>query len=172
MRRRSGPRGPAEACPHVPPTTAHLQARLWAQDPVPWEGPPQLSAEPGGGGGAHFRPLRPISGRFPWELLGAGPCLRFVSGPWGRGGRGPGTEGTLRLHHPEAKRNCSGEGVRQDAATRGRQRAKAAAPGSPYPPPSLPHVLSLNVFKCLAKIWIKNKNCIAQSETEGQCHLS
>ena len=155
---------------HPPQPTCRRGSGL--RTPCPGRGPHSSALSRAGVAGRTSVHSGPSLAVFPWELLGAGPCLRFVSGPWGRGGRGPGTEGTLRLHHPEAKRNCSGEGVRQDAATRGRQRAKAAAPGSPYPPPSLPHVLSLNVFKCLAKIWIKNKNCIAQSETEGQCHLS
>lgn len=138
----------AEACFLVPPPqpTCWHHSELRAQ--CPGRGPHSSALSP-----APVQPFPPEH-QGSRESLGAGPRLLFVSGPlgpWWAGAR----DGVDTVCNPQTPmEKCPGEGAWQDA----KARSKDLCFWGPNPPPSLLHVLSLNLFKCLTKIQIKNKN--------------
>ena len=145
-----GPMISAEALFLVPPPPP--QPTCWHHSGLrtqcPGRGPHSSALSP-----APVQPFPPEH-QVSRESLGAGPCLLFVSGPlgpWWAGAR----DGVDTVCNPQTPmEKCPGEGAWQDAAA----RSKDLCLWGPNPPPSLLHVLSLNLFKCLTKIQIKNNN--------------
>ena len=143
-----GPMISAEARFLVPPTTTHLLASLWAQGPVPWEGSPQLSVKP-----SPCPAISPRAPGVPGVLRGRAMSPICLCPPGAMVGRGQGWSGHS-LQPPDA----NGKVPRGGRLAGCRARRKDLCFWGPNPPLSLLHVLSLNLFKCLTKIQIKNNN--------------